>query len=156
MDERFKSKLVPIRWDVLHEKLALANITKGDLARRYNFYRTTIRYWERVGKLPGKILEAICEDLKIDIHEILPIRKAAPQTLEERKKIILNRFSFHDVDVKGTEAIKQIKKLTLELALQIEEICPPSPEKRHALTLLKGVQFYSHSSICQEHPMSEI
>lgn len=67
---------------------------------------------------------------------------------------LLSRFTFHAPDQTGVEQMTKIRRAIRRLAVEIDELCPESREKAHALTMLQTVMMFANSAIVQRYPIN--
>ncbi len=60
---------------------------------------------------------------------------------------IINRFNFHDASILKNNKMDTIRKLILDLGLELNSLCPDSREKSLAFTNLEEVMFWANASI---------
>lgn len=64
-----------------------------------------------------------------------------------------NRFGFHKLDKKGVADMKSIRSKTLDLAEQIELLCPDGDLRKLALDHLQHVMTSANLAIAQSYPL---
>lgn len=70
---------------------------------------------------------------------------------------IENRFGFHKATVEGPEATapvhRDIRRLFVELAVQLDALLPPGRTKAAAFTMLQTASMWMHWTVAEEAPV---